>query len=122
MIKEVDSSDLKIFNVEKNSNVFCKYIAYFEDDICGYVEYNDIYDRVEIVNILVKEEYRNKGIGTSMLKYIIEKNKDKENITLEVSSLNNIAIKLYENLGFKKVALRRGYYDGVDGYLMELVL
>ena len=122
MIKEVDSSDLKIFNVEKNSNVFCKYIAYFEDDICGYVEYNDIYDRVEIVNILVKEEYRNKGIGTSMLKYIIKKNKDKENITLEVSSLNNIAIKLYENLGFKKVALRRGYYDGVDGYLMELVL
>ena len=122
MIKEVDSSDLKIFNVEKNSNVFRKYIAYFEDDICGYVEYDDIYDRVEIVNILVKEEYRNKGIGTSMLKYIIQKSKDKENITLEVSSLNNIAIKLYENLGFKKVALRRGYYDGVDGYLMELVL
>ena len=122
MIKEVKYDDLKTFDIEKNDNVFCNYIAYFDDDILGYTEYNVIYDRIEIVNIFVKEEHRNKKIGTSMLKYLIDNSSDKKNITLEVRVDNDMAIKLYESLGFKRVALRKGYYEGIDGYLMELVL
>ena len=40
------------------------------------------------------------------------------NITLEVSVDNCVAIKLYEKLGFKSVALRKEYYNGTDAFLM----
>ena len=40
-------------------------------------------------------------------------------ITLEVNKENIPAIKLYRKLGFKDVAIRKGYYNGVDGILME---
>ena len=32
---------------------------------------------------------------------------------------NELAIKLYEKYNFKIVTIRKSYYDGVDGYLME---
>ena len=44
------------------------------------------------------------------------------NITLEVNKENTYAIKLYKKVGFKEVAIRKNYYDGVDGILMELIL
>ena len=45
--------------------------------------------------------------------------KEKLPITLEVSKENERALALYKKYGFKEVALRKGYYDGVDGILME---
>ena len=39
--------------------------------------------------------------------------------TLEVKINNYIAINLYQKYGYKKVAIRKGYYNGVDGILME---
>ena len=42
-----------------------------------------------------------------------------KSISLEVNVNNLYAIKLYENFGFKKVAIRKGYYNGIDGFLME---
>ena len=41
---------------------------------------------------------------------------------LEVNKENTYAIKLYKKVGFKEVAIRKNYYDGVDGILMELIL
>ena len=120
MIKEVNLFELKDFNIEENKNPFTKYIAYFSDsDILGYIQYNLIYDTIDIVMVYVRENERNNKIGTKLLNYLIENNKNVKNITLEVNCLNEIAIKLYKKLGFKVVAVRKGYYDGVDGYLMN---
>ena len=123
MIKETSYSLLKDNNIKKSDNPFCRYIAYYLDKkVIGFIEYNDIYESIDIVNVFVKEEYRNKKIGTKLLSYLIEKSKDKYNITLEVNINNSVAIHLYEKLGFKKVSLRKGYYKGIDAYLMELTL
>ncbi len=122
MIKEVSINDLKDFNIKKSNNPFVKYIAYIKDEIYGYIEYNDIYESIDIVNVFVKEQYRNKKVGDTLIKYLIKNSNNKQNITLEVNSQNKIAIKLYQNNGFKKVATREGYYNGTDGYLMELKL
>lgn len=90
----------------------------------GYIEYNDIYETIDIVNVFVKEEYRNQKIGSTLLEKLIKeaKQNNKENITLEVSKENKIAIKLYKKYNFKEVAIRKGYYKGIDGILMELKL
>lgn len=123
MIKEVDYSLLNKFNIKKSNNPFCKYIAYYLDkEIIGYIEYNDIYETIDIVNVFVEEKHRNKKIGTKLLKFLIDNNKDKSNITLEVNINNNAAIHLYEKLGFKKISIRKEYYKGIDAYLMELTL
>ncbi len=124
MIKKVDFDELIAFDVKKSNNSFVNYIAYQKDQILGYIEYNDLYESIDIVNIFVLEEYRNVGIGYKLLKELINiaKKGNKENITLEVSSLNDVAINLYKKVGFKQVAIRKGYYKGIDGYLMELIL
>lgn len=42
-----------------------------------------------------------------------------KSITLEVKETNIKAINLYEKFDFSKVAVRRKYYQGIDGILME---
>ncbi len=124
MIKEVSFDELSNFNIEYN-NVFTKYIAYYIDNlVVGYLVYEKLYDRVEIDYIYVLENNRNKKIGSSMMEYLINlcKNDNIDNITLEVNINNINAIKLYEKYGFKTISIRKGYYKGIDGLLMEVKL
>lgn len=124
MIKEVEKELLKDF-INEESNPFRRYFSYEENNtIIGYFIIDIIYDRVELINIFVQKEERNRKIGTNMIKYLIDfaKSNNCLNVTLEVKEDNVYAIKLYESFGFKKMALRKGYYNGIDGVLMELIL
>ena len=84
----------------------------------------DVSFPIELVNIFVKNEYRNRKIGSFMLKYLIDfaNNNNIYNITLEVDEKNIYAIKLYEKYGFIKKAIRKNYYNNSDGILMELII
>ena len=108
--KETGKKDL-------DTNPFAKYILLKEEEVIAYIYYSHIYDRCEINQIEVLKEKRNLGYGTKILKYLTEK--VEMPITLEVNKKNIPAIKLYRKLGFKDVAIRKGYYNGVDGILME---
>lgn len=127
LINQLETSFEKVFKNNKivddlNKNIFSKYFILQEkSNIIGYINYYDLYDRFELAYIEVKEEYRNKKYGSKMLEYLINigKNHNIDNITLEVNINNINAIKLYEKYNFEKVTVRKGYYDGVDGYLME---
>ncbi len=66
-----------------------------------------------VYNIAVIPEYRKKGIGTELTKTLIDysyKNK-LEFLSLEVRKSNFPAISVYKNLGFKKVGLRKNFYE-----------
>ena len=113
MIKEVDITE---------TNPFRRRIEYFIDsESVGYLEYSLIYDRMEIDNITVKEEYRGNGIGTKLMAHLISLAIEYrvDNITLEVRVSNEIAKKLYKKFGFHEVAIRKYYYGDEDGILME---
>ena len=60
-----------------------------------------------------------KGIAKSLLNHLITICFDKENITLEVKADNVKAINLYKSFDFISVAIRKKYYNGIDGILME---
>ncbi len=66
-----------------------------------------------ITNFAVDEAYRRKGIGTRLLKYMIDDAKDNQinAITLEVRVSNSPAIALYEKNGFKSEGIRPGFYE-----------
>ena len=133
MIKEINNielinSFLKEFKQSINNleDPFKKYIGFeIDNKIISFLNYSLIYDRIEIEYIYTKEDYRNNGIASKLLSYLVELgiNNDCLNITLEVRCSNKNAIKFYEKNGFKKVSIRKNYYNDEDGILMlrELV-
>lgn len=103
---------------EFENNPFAKVLVLKEENvIIGYIYYSDIYDRLEINQFEINEKYRNQGKGKYLIQYLIDK--EKKNITLEVKQDNYSAIKVYEAKGFIQKAVRKGYYNGIDGLLME---
>ena len=75
-----------------------------------------------VVSFAVLEEYRGKGIGKDLVKQAIEGMKIKKcnESYLEVRTDNIAAIKLYEDLGFDKIATLNAYYkDGKNAFLMS---
>lgn len=106
-------SDYKV-----TKNAFNEVYAYIlNDEVLGFIDYSVIYERAEINYIFVKEKYRHQGIASKLMQFMLDKI-DVGSITLEVSVENIYAIKLYEKYGFKKVFIRDGYYNGIDGILM----
>lgn len=121
MIKEYN--DIGYLNTLSSYNItinpFNKILVYMDGNtILGFIDYSKMYENMEINYIFVIEQYRNKGIASKLLEYIINNN-DFSNITLEVNINNINAIKLYEKYNFKTISKRIGYYNGIDAYLME---
>ena len=128
MIKFLTNNNLDLLNnsfidkqyiiSELKVNPYARILVYIENNIIiGYLYYSEIYERVEINQIEVENIHRNCGIGTLLLKKLTET--VEKNITLEVRCNNYSALKLYNKFNFKKVAIRKGYYQGIDGILME---
>ena len=95
-----------------------KYIvAKKENEIIGFAGIWKAVDDIHITNIVVKKSFRNKGIGSIVLKQLIEISKLEKNInsiTLEVNIKNIPAQKLYEKFGFENVGIRKKYYNNID--------
>ena len=107
-------------NVLKGNNPFTHTLVYLDNDkIVGFIKYDVIYEKVELIYIFVCKQCRNKGIASKLLEHLVDKVSNKENITLEVRVDNEAAIKLYNKFNFKTIATRKKYYDNCDGYLME---
>ena len=87
------------------------------NEYAGFLIYQLLYESGEIIDIFVREEYRNKGIGKALINKMLD-NKQIEKVTLEVKKDNKNAIMLYNSLGFKPVSIRKGYYNGIDAILM----
>ena len=103
---------------ELEMNPYGHYLLDIEaNEIIAYLYYSDIYDRAEINQFEVETSHRNCGKGSNLLVKMIEI-VDK-NITLEVNKNNLSAIHVYKKFQFKEKAIRKGYYQGIDGILME---
>lgn len=104
------------------NNQFTNYLTYLiNGEPVAFINYYIMYERAEIININVLEEYQNQKIASKLLEYMVNEciSHNVKNITLEVKETNIKAIHLYEKFDFSKVAVRRKYYQGIDGILME---
>ncbi|MBR1413815.1 MAG: GNAT family N-acetyltransferase [Bacilli bacterium] len=101
---------------------YTKVFVYEKDDeIVGFLMFTKIYETIDILAIVVDENYRNLNIATCLIDYMIsEYNDDLKMITLEVVTDNIPAIKLYEKFGFEIVNIRKKYFNGKDSYLMAV--
>lgn len=88
--------------------------------IVGYLYALQTIDNIDLLSIIVDEDYRRKKIATNMLKYLVSNYcYQNKTITLEVANSNISAIKFYEKIGFKVVNVRKHYYKDADAYLMK---
>ena len=69
-------------------------------------------DEAHLMNLAVREKYRQQGIGELLLISMIDlaTELNAHIITLEVRVSNTAAQKLYQKYGFTQAGLRRGYY------------
>lgn len=96
------------------------YTSYFikeKDIISGYIIIFDNSEAFEIMKIGVLEEKRKTGIGEKLINKIKEKEK---NIFLEVRESNISAISFYEANGFKKIGIRKNYYNNKENAILML--
>lgn len=96
-------------------------VARLNNEIVGFGGIKVVLDSADIMNIVVKKNFRNLGIGTSILNEIVALclSLNLSSITLEVRKDNEYAISLYKNFGFETLGVRKKYYNGIDGFIME---
>ncbi len=101
------------FIEEVTGNKFAIYVAARVDNvIAGYGGMWKVFDEGHITNIAVHPEFRRTGVGSALLRRLIEiaKAQGITKMTLEVRKGNIPAQKLYGKYGFAAAGLRKGYY------------
>lgn len=104
----------------------CAMLKTGEDKVVGYIIYWKVGDEVQVNNIAVHPDYRRRGLGEALLRYVIKRAKDQgvNFISLEVRRSNLAAQSLYRKLGFEPLGVRRFYYSNPveDAIVMGLNL
>ena len=77
-----------------------------------------------ILNVCVREQFRNVGFGRRLLEHLLERASAAgvAEAFLEVRPSNLSAIRLYQHMGFEQIGIRRGYYQAPDGREDAIVL
>lgn len=94
------------------------YTYKINDILVGFIHIQELIDEIDIIDIVINENYRRKGYALELLSHVIDDYRDKRFI-LEVSRDNISAINLYNKAGFKEISVRKGYYNGIDAIIME---
>lgn len=93
----------------KSSIYFC---AVSGGQAVGYAGMWQVFDEGHITNIAVHPEFRNYGVGSSLMESLLEEAAGRgiTALTLEVRKSNYNAQALYKKYGFKESGSRKAYY------------
>jgi len=102
-------------------------VALENGEVVGYGGIWMCIDEAHVTTLATHPDHRRKGIGRRLMVDLLQESKKLGMVcsTLEVRKSNEAAIKLYENLGFQSVSVRKGYYpdnkeDAVIMWMYEL--
>lgn len=142
-MKKDDVDSIKFLEEELNINILSKNsilddldndnFSYFilkdtkkQNCIVGYVATSHVLDSMDIISIVIKKDYQRIGLASYLLKYVIDfaKQKNITKILLEVRKSNLPAQKLYEKYNFRKISIRKNYYNNPveDALIYELTI
>jgi len=87
-----------------------------EGSLYGYINIRFLAGEGELMRIAVRENFRGLGYSRKLMERMVKSAEEKQayDLTLEVRAGNRAAINLYKSYGFKKEAVRRGYYHNPD--------
>ena len=80
--------------------------------LLGYLIISRYVDAWHVMNVAVSPEHRRRKIATMLLEQLFDETsgEGRRGYTLEVRVSNDVAIRLYEQAGFRPRGIRRGYY------------
>ncbi len=97
-------------------------VAEYGNEILGFMIYELHKSRLRILNFAVAPEAHHQGVGTQMVRRLIDKlsQQRRKEIILEVRETNMSAQLFFKQLGFRAVRVLRGHYDDTveDAYVM----
>ena len=109
---------------EELENPSSKFIvAKYKNEIVGFAGFKILVDCADIMNIAVKKDFRSKGIGSLLLKSLIDlySSLNLNSLNLEVNENNIHAINLYKKFRFKEISVRKNYYpNSENAIIMQL--
>jgi ribosomal-protein-alanine N-acetyltransferase len=88
-----------------------------ENEIAAFAITQVVLDEATLFNIAVDPAYQRRGLGRTLLEYLIDALEKRGVVTLwlEVRASNVAAIALYESLGFNEATIRKNYYPAAEG-------
>jgi ribosomal-protein-alanine N-acetyltransferase len=103
-------------------NNYIIFLACYKNNNIGYIAGEKISSELHIYNLLILNEYRNKGYGDRLLDFYIKYNSNIKTIFVELRESNLKALNLYLDKGFVKYNNRKNYYShpNEDAILMKL--
>ena len=119
-----DFWNYSVFKSELESDSSHYLVVKDNSKIIGFAGIKVTVPDCDIMNIVVKKDFRNQGIGSLLLKELINLSKSLniKNLFLEVNEKNTPAISLYNKFGFKKISIRKNYYKNNNAIVMKLNL
>lgn len=94
--------------------------------VTGFVNYWRVVDEVHLLNVAVHPDARRQGYARRLLDHVIgfARQHGCRLVTLEARRSNELALRLYQRVGFRSVAVRPNYYadDQEDAIVMILDL
>ncbi len=90
-----------------------------EDDIniIGYAVLSVAVDEVHLLNVSIDLNHQNQGLGRQLILQMcdVAKQHNAESMLLEVRPSNQVAVHLYNSIGFNEVGVRKNYYPSSNG-------
>ena len=76
----------------------------------------------DVMTVAVAPWAQGRGLGGQLMAALVAAVAERgaAQLVLEVRSDNDVAQRLYARHGFERIAVRRGYYQGVDAWIMRL--
>lgn len=87
------------------------------EQVIGYFVASSVAGEVTLMNIAISPEKQGLGLGRVLLQFLIDfsRQKNEQEIWLEVRASNIAALALYNKLGFAEVDRRKDYYPCAQG-------
>ena len=105
-----------------NSLTDSAWVFEVKKNIIGFLIEQRCLDEISILNVAVYKKYQNNGFGRKIINEYLNLIPSKSIVFLEVNKNNFIARKIYTDLNFKEVGLRKNYYNNIeDALIMKYV-
>jgi ribosomal-protein-alanine N-acetyltransferase len=100
------------------------HVALLDSAIAGYGVMTAAAGEAHILNLCIDPHQRRRGLGRAMLAYLLKDASaaGAQTMLLEVRPSNAAGIALYEQLGFKRIGMRKDYYPAKGGREDALML
>lgn len=103
---------------------YCCWCYERDDEIQGYGVMSVAAGESHILNLTVRPESQRQGIGRKLMEHFMALacRHNADTLMLEVRPSNTPALRLYQQLGFNEIGVRRNYYPAADGREDALLL